>query len=232
MTTHVLTTLPTLAAQINERHGTAVRHAQSAIEAAIECGRLLTAAKTQVPHGEWLPWIEDNLSFAPRQAQKYMRVAQHAAELPNATSKSYLTIDRALEALADHRAEESADEIVPASVYLAEQQPLGDGEIRIALDDVLPAPKEARRLQINKSHIERLARYLPDLPAIEINQRNELVDGWYRLEAHKLAGAKTIRARVTHVASECEHVMLFAERNSSHGLSYTLDDERYQNEKR
>jgi DNA N-6-adenine-methyltransferase (Dam) len=56
-------------------------------------------SKVSVAHGEWLPWIEANLSFGTRQVQKYLRLARNAEELPNATSNSHLTIDGALTAL-------------------------------------------------------------------------------------------------------------------------------------
>jgi hypothetical protein len=46
------------------------------LEHAAECGRLLQQAKEACPHGQWLTWVEANLSFKERQAQKYMRIAR------------------------------------------------------------------------------------------------------------------------------------------------------------
>jgi hypothetical protein len=62
--------LPSLAAQINATHDKAHAAVRSALEHAAECGRLLLEAKASVSHGGWLPWIEANLSFGPRQAQR------------------------------------------------------------------------------------------------------------------------------------------------------------------
>jgi hypothetical protein len=98
-----------LAAAINCAHDRAQASARSAIEAAIECGRLLLEAKAPVAHGEWLPWIEANLSFGGRQARKYMRVAANAQQLANRNCGSDLGINAALELLADHGAEPRSD---------------------------------------------------------------------------------------------------------------------------
>lgn len=70
--------LPDLAAGNNAAHDAAVRSATSAIEAAVQCERLLIEAKGKVPHGEWLPWIEANTRVGARQSQKYMRLARRA----------------------------------------------------------------------------------------------------------------------------------------------------------
>ena len=48
--------------------GEAVRHA-------IRAGELLTAAKAQLGHGEWIPWLEGNFDFSRQTASAYMRLA-------------------------------------------------------------------------------------------------------------------------------------------------------------
>jgi hypothetical protein len=88
-----------LVARINAAHDAAHGAARTAIEHAVECGRLLLEAKAGVAHGAWLPWVAANLNFGVRQVQKYLRIAKHAEELPNATSNSHLTIYGALTAL-------------------------------------------------------------------------------------------------------------------------------------
>src|SRR4051812_9107645 len=65
-----------IAARINEAHDRASASAQSAIEAAMEAGRLLIQAKDQVNHGGWLPWLEANTSVSERTAQAYMKLAR------------------------------------------------------------------------------------------------------------------------------------------------------------
>lgn len=62
------------AARINEAHSLAVTHAATAIEKALEVGRLLTEAKDACSHGQWLPWLRENCAFSERTAQAYMRL--------------------------------------------------------------------------------------------------------------------------------------------------------------
>src|SRR5262245_59683456 len=103
-----------IAARINAAHERAYASARTAIEHAVECGLLLREALKTIDHSGWLPWIEQNLDFGPRQAQKYLRVADHADELRTANSKSHLlSIDSALKALVGPRA--PVDEIEPPS---------------------------------------------------------------------------------------------------------------------
>jgi Protein of unknown function (DUF3102) len=90
-----------LVARINAAHDQAHQSARTAIEYAAECGRLLIEAKTKVGHGGWLPWIEANLSFGARQAQRYIRLAAFIEQHPNATAKSHLTIDGVLAAISE-----------------------------------------------------------------------------------------------------------------------------------
>jgi len=42
----------------------------------IEIGRELIAAKAQVAHGEWLPWLRDEFEWGETTARKYMQVAE------------------------------------------------------------------------------------------------------------------------------------------------------------
>lgn len=70
----VAMTMENYADRINEAHGRAVSHAASALEDALEVGRLLTEAKAACKHGEWLPWLREKCVFAERTAQAYMRL--------------------------------------------------------------------------------------------------------------------------------------------------------------
>jgi DNA N-6-adenine-methyltransferase (Dam)/Protein of unknown function (DUF3102) len=92
---------PVLVEEIEREHDAALGAARASLKHAAACGRLLLEAKASVPHGRWLPWIEANLSFCARQAQKYMRLAERGDQVR--IENSHLTIDAALAALADHR---------------------------------------------------------------------------------------------------------------------------------
>jgi hypothetical protein len=63
-----------LADQINLLHAEMTGHMTMAVKKAIEIGRLLTERKAELAHGEWISWVESNLTFNDSQARKYMRV--------------------------------------------------------------------------------------------------------------------------------------------------------------
>ena len=65
-----------LGTEINDTHALAQQHAGEAIKHALRCGELLIEAKAKVPHGQWLPWLRQNIAFSDRTAQGYMRIAQ------------------------------------------------------------------------------------------------------------------------------------------------------------
>jgi hypothetical protein len=90
--------LPELAARIRAEHEATASALRSGIQHAIAAGELLIEAKAQLPHGQWLPWLKDNCALSLRQAQKYMRLARSSANTP---LKAHLTIDEALDALAE-----------------------------------------------------------------------------------------------------------------------------------
>jgi len=95
-----LTTLPTLAAEINKSHQQAENYAKSAIEHALACGDALLKAKKQVKHGEWLPWLQTNTTVSERTARNYMRVAGNRKQLESKTADvADLTVSGALELL-------------------------------------------------------------------------------------------------------------------------------------
>ena len=85
--------LSSLAEQINHEHQQAEDSAKKAISHALAAGRLLVEAKSQVKHGEWLPWLKANCDVSDRQAQRYMKLADNwqAIESKNDTG-SDLTV--------------------------------------------------------------------------------------------------------------------------------------------
>jgi len=96
--------LAKLANRINEHHRQAEAAIRSGLEHALEAGRLLVEAKTKCPHGGWGDWVESNCEFSQRTAQAYIRVAKRWPEIEaKAQSSADLTIDGALQLLADPR---------------------------------------------------------------------------------------------------------------------------------
>jgi Protein of unknown function (DUF3102) len=83
--THAITTieasnsLAELAARIVAEH-TAIRGLLSeSVVHAMGAGDLLIEAKSQLKHGQWLPWLRDHCHISERTAQLYMRCAKNRA---------------------------------------------------------------------------------------------------------------------------------------------------------
>lgn len=96
MNTTAIIQLPELAERIACELRAGVEHAARA-------GALLTEAKGQVPHGQWLPWLDDNFGLSERSAQNYMRLSRKLAELPESKAQRVadLPLRDALELLAE-----------------------------------------------------------------------------------------------------------------------------------
>ncbi|MCB1822875.1 MAG: DUF3102 domain-containing protein, partial [Candidatus Competibacteraceae bacterium] len=107
--------LSALAMAINEEHALAERHAELAIHRAKRAGDMLVAAKEQIPHGQWLPWLATNCpTIKERTARAYMRLARNWETLESKSADSaVLTIDAALKLLAEPREESETAPITP-----------------------------------------------------------------------------------------------------------------------
>ncbi len=52
----------------------------TSVQRAAEVGHLLAQAKEQVDHGQWLTWVEQNTTIAPRTARMYMQIERDWGE--------------------------------------------------------------------------------------------------------------------------------------------------------
>ncbi|PZP95529.1 MAG: hypothetical protein DI587_22260 [Variovorax paradoxus] len=66
----------TIASDINRLHDLASQRAAEAIDYAKQVGLLLIEAKASVKHGDWLPWLAQNVRVSARQAQRYIAIAE------------------------------------------------------------------------------------------------------------------------------------------------------------
>ena len=82
------------------------------------------------------------------------------------------------------------------------------------------------RFEPNAGIIQQYAESLDVLPPVEVNQHNELIDGYHRWIAHKKANAETIAVMVTRTASDNEFLRLAIRRNASHGLQLNNEEKR------
>jgi hypothetical protein len=74
-----------LAEQINAEHHQVETALRTGLEHAKRAGELLIQAKEQCRHGEWTDWIEANVHFSERTAQRYMSIASRWEELAKTT---------------------------------------------------------------------------------------------------------------------------------------------------
>ena len=89
-------------------------------------------------------------------------------------------------------------------------------------EDLYPRSTSNRRSQTVENYQENLDR----LPPIEVNQRNELIDGWHRWTAYKQAGRESIPVVVTETKSDTDLLELACERNASHGYQLQREDKK------
>ena len=66
-------------------------------EAILTIGRCLIEAKEMLPHGEWLPWLNERVEFSERTARNFMRLAR---EWTNRQTLADLGASKALTLLA------------------------------------------------------------------------------------------------------------------------------------
>jgi Protein of unknown function (DUF3102) len=67
----------TAAEEANKLH----RKVVSSIDDAIRIGEILTEQKAKLKHGEWLPWMRDNLEFSRQTADNYRKLYDRRAEI-------------------------------------------------------------------------------------------------------------------------------------------------------
>ena len=79
------TDLKIAAAEILAAHAAATTAMRDGLGHARRCGELSSAAKAQLEHGEWLPWLAIHCpDVSARMAQGYMRIAREWPRLEEA----------------------------------------------------------------------------------------------------------------------------------------------------
>ncbi|MBN2359676.1 MAG: DUF3102 domain-containing protein [Deltaproteobacteria bacterium] len=97
--------LPKVAMQVRSEHEQVRALAVAATPHAVRAGELLLQAKEQLPHGDWLPWLQDHCELTERTAQAYMRLARTLPTLDEAKAQRVadLPLREALRAIAAPR---------------------------------------------------------------------------------------------------------------------------------
>lgn len=163
-------------------HRKAEARGQEFLEAVIEVGKRLVDARSECDYGQWGDWIDQNLPFDQRQAQKYIRVFEKQSDvLKMRIPNSHLSLDNILKGLAKPRRkkvtnvrnenvseaeaeeEEAAEEAAPAP------EPVYDGEGRqIApackqFDGIVAAMSERENFKVMMSAVSKIKKEAVEL---------------------------------------------------------------------
>jgi DNA-binding CsgD family transcriptional regulator len=98
--------------------------------------------------------------------------------------------------------------------------------VKIKVSDVVYRDDLYPRIETSATTVQKYAEDLSVLPPIEVNQRNELIDGWHRWTAHKKNEAEELEAIITETDSDMHLLELAIERNASHGLQLSQSDKK------
>jgi phage N-6-adenine-methyltransferase len=67
--------------EIRQLHAEIISSARTTLEKAIRIGELLVGQKATLKHGQWLPWVKENLPFEHATASRYMGVYARRDEI-------------------------------------------------------------------------------------------------------------------------------------------------------
>lgn len=129
-----------------------------------EIGKRLSEAKNQLDHGEWLPWIEENLGYSRKTASNLIRVYESYS---NGNTSSHLNFSKVL-ALTSIKDEEERQEFT-------ESHPVDDMTVRELKAEIkeYKASKE-RETQELKEEISKKDLELNDIKASNERLASEL----------------------------------------------------------
>ena len=104
-----------LEAAIRCEHEAATSAAQTALDHALECGRLLAKAREGIVHGEWESFVRERCGIPERTARMYLRLDANRDRLPNRQHVAGLTVREAVRLLAEPKVA-AEPEAVPVAV--------------------------------------------------------------------------------------------------------------------
>lgn len=93
-----------LTAAIRREHEAASTAAQSAIEHALECGRLLAQARADIRYGAWESFVREHCGIAPRTARLYLQLDARRDRIANRQHVAGLTLREAARLVAEPKA--------------------------------------------------------------------------------------------------------------------------------
>lgn len=157
-------------------------------EAILTIGRCLTEAKQALPHGEWLPWLTEQVEFSPRTAQNFMRLAR---EWSNTQALADLGAAKALTLLALPTEEREA--------FISENHVV-DGEEKTVID--MTSRELEKAIRERKEAQEAAAKAQADASAAE-QARAKMAEDMALLNA-RLSGAQEDREQAAQAVARLE----------------------------
>lgn len=97
-------------AEINRLHGEICEAARTSIGKAIRIGELLTQTRLTLKHGEWLPWLKENVGFSRQTADNYRRIYEKREDIKLLNVGNLSEAYRALADSQNEPAKESVDD--------------------------------------------------------------------------------------------------------------------------
>jgi hypothetical protein len=144
-----------LADEINRLHDGIVGALQNTVTDAIEIGRLLTEQKNSLAHGEWLPWLKENIEFAERTAQEYMGFYEHRDRLKSAQCADFASARKLLRD--SNPKKPNTPKVHEAPIIEAELVVVPP--VQEEADSQAPTPAKAQ------DYVEEFRRFLQEIPA-------------------------------------------------------------------
>lgn len=168
------------------------------VQDAIKLGELLAAQKEALPHGDFLPWIERELPFNERTAQRYMMLFRYKSkcdtlsDLRTAYEVAQIEDQRRHPKArpADPEAVEQQRQRHEAFVRRIKEEPAPEPEPRIDYDAVLKKAREAQERPV----IERMDT--GDGPLVVAEHLGEYIDAALALLPDELSRHQVINALI------------------------------------
>ena len=157
-------------------------------EAILTIGRCLTEAKQTIPHGEWLPWLNERVEFSERTARTFMRLSR---EWSNRLALADLGAAKALTLLALPAEERES--------FIAENHVVG-GEEKTVID--MTSRELERAIRERKEAQEAAAKAQAEASAAE-QARAKMAEDMKLLNA-RLSGAQEDREQAAQAVARLE----------------------------
>lgn len=157
-------------------------------EAILTIGRCLTEAKQALPHGEWLPWLNEQVEFSERTARNFMRLSR---EWSNRQARADLGAAKALTLLALPAEERES--------FIAENHVVG-GEEKTVID--MTSRELEKAIRERKEAQEAAAKAQAEASAAE-QARAKMAEDMALLNA-RLSGAQEDREQAAQAVARLE----------------------------